>query len=366
MAPGHATGGVELLSRTQELARAPITVQVLDPSGYKEWDDFVLGHEHASPFHLIAWKKVIEETYGFPSMYLAARRGGRIVGILPLFSVKNITGKTVLMSTPFAVYGGILAADVDVRTAIAEHLKQIAFSMKVDYVELRNVYVDQCAGFSRVSRYVSFFQEIDQDEKTNLEKIPRKTRAAVRKGLKEGFTTFRRTDPSPDFEEIYARNLRRLGTPCFPRKHFEKIMQHFSGMVDIREVKDGDKVVAAVLTLYFRDRILPYYGASDQAYNPRCPNNYMYFDLLRWGSENGYSVFDFGRSKKAGSGSYDFKAHWGMMELELPYEMLLVRRKELPNFSPNNPVFDLPMKLWRKMPLGLTRAIGPMFLRFFA
>ena len=89
----------------------------------------------------------------------------------------------------------------------------------------------------------------------------------------------------------------------------------------------------------------------------------MYYDLMRWAGTNGYRVFDFGRSKKNVSGSYDFKAHWGMVERELPYEMLLVKRKALPNFTPANPIFSAPRRLWQKLPVGVTKAIGPMFLR---
>jgi FemAB-related protein (PEP-CTERM system-associated) len=337
----------------------------LSPEAYASWDAFVLEHEHGSPFHLTAWKKVVEETYGYRAEYLLCKRDSKITAILPLFIVRNLMVGTVLLSTPFAVYGGILAADGESRDALREHVTELATSLNAQYVELRNAYEQQCVGFERISRYVTFWQELGATETAISDAIPRKTRYMVRKSLKEGFTTDIRTDPSRDFERIYATNLRRLGTPCFPSRYFEKLCEHFKGMMDIREVKHGEKTAAAVLSLYFRDRMLPYYGASDVEFRDKAPNNFMYYDLMRWGRVNGYRVFDFGRSKKAGSGSYDFKAHWGMVERELPYEILLVQRKELPNYSPNNPAFDVPMRMWRKLPLWLTRAIGPRLVRFF-
>jgi hypothetical protein len=134
-------------------------------------------------------------------------------------------------------------------------------------------------------------------------------------------------------------------------------------MVDIREVKLDGKSIAAVLTFYFRDQVLPYYGASDPQFNAAQPNNFMYFDLMRWGGGNGYRIFDFGRSKRV-KGSYDFKAHWGMVERELPYEVMLIERKELPNFTPVNPLFRLPILCWQRLPLAITRALGPWLVRF--
>jgi hypothetical protein len=90
----------------------------------------------------------------------------------------------------------------------------------------------------------------------------------------------------------------------------------------------------------------------------------MYFDLMRWAGANGLRVFDFGRSKKD-SGSYAFKSHWGMRERALPYEILLIERKELPNFSPANPKYDMAIRLWRRLPLPLTRMLGPFLIRLF-
>ena len=74
-------------------------------------------------------------------------------------------------------------------------------------------------------------------------------------------------------------------------------------------------------------------------------NSFVCYDLTRWGGQNGYRVFDFGRSKKSGSGSYVFRAHWGMLERELRYEILLVKHKELQSYSPNNRRFGLAIKI---------------------
>jgi lipid II:glycine glycyltransferase (peptidoglycan interpeptide bridge formation enzyme) len=134
-------------------------------------------------------------------------------------------------------------------------------------------------------------------------------------------------------------------------------------MSDIREYRLEGRLVAAVLSFYFRDQVLPYYGASDPSYNSFSPNNFMYFDLMRRAGSTGFRVFDFGRSKKNQSGSYDFKAHWGMEERPLPYEMILVKRKTLPNFSPANPAYQVPIRIWQHVPLPVTRALGPSLIR---
>lgn len=326
-----------------------------------EWDRFVLGHPRGGPFHLIAWKKSIEETFGYRPLYVMAAEGARIRAVLPLFLVRNPLIGKALISSPFAVYGGLLCDSEESRAAVRGYVEELSRYLAVDYVELRNAHEEQCLGFERVSRYVTFEQQVGPDEQVILQSIPRKTRRMVRIALEKSFE-MRATTDSAIFEDLYSKNLRRLGTPCFPRRHFARLRANYAGMLDFREVWLEGKAVAAVMSLYYMDRVLPYYGASDPEVNYAAPNNFMYFDLMRQAGENGYRRFDFGRSKK-GSGSYDFKSHWGMVERELPYEILPVRRKSIPNFSPANAAFRLPIEIWRRLPLWLTRMLGPFLIR---
>lgn len=340
-----------------------VRIRAFEAGDAAAWDAYVEAHALGTPFHLLAWKRSIEQTFGFRSTYLLASREGRVTGVLPLFFIRNPLAGRVLLSTPFAVYGGVLADDAATGAAFAEAVRQLGERLRVDRVELRNAYEEQCLGFTRHSRYVTFTQEIGPDEQAILESIPRKTRRMVRKSLENGLTTrVQRTDPGA-FEALYQDSIRRLGTPAFPRKHFTNLLNNFGEGASIREVLHEGRAIAAVLSFRFRDQVLPYYGGSDPAFNALAPNNYMYFDQMREAGREGCRRFDFGRSKKGVAGSYDFKSHWGMAERELPYEVLLIRQRKLPDLSPANPKFDLPRRLWQKLPPPVARLIGPVLIR---
>jgi FemAB-related protein (PEP-CTERM system-associated) len=348
--------------RALAIPAAAVVVRDLSQEDHAAWDRFVFDHPDGSPFHLIAWKKSIEQTFDYRSMYLVARSGDQIRGVLPLFLVNNfLTGK-VLISSPFAVYGGILADSDKVRQALCERAREIGEELQVQHIEFRNGSENQCNDLLRIRRYVTFTQEIGPDESALLAEIPRKTRRIVRRACQNDLVMQREFDRFDNFEDLYSKNLRRLGTPSFPRQHFANILENFRGMVDIREVLHQGTVTATVLTFYFRDRILPYYGASDATYKALAPSTFMYYDLMRWGGRNGFRCFDFGRSKRV-KGPYDFKSHWGMVESDLPYEVCLIKRKTMPNFSPSNPSFQLPIKCWRRLPLAVTRTLGPLLVR---
>jgi FemAB-related protein (PEP-CTERM system-associated) len=338
-----------------------LSVRPLSPEDYDAWDHFVLQHPHGSPFHSIAWKQSTEKTFGYRPHYLLAQSGGDFEAVLPVFFVRNLLMGKALISTPFAVYGGILSRSTEARQALVAEVRRLGESLGVNFIELRNSFPEQCSGLPNVTRYVTFTQQIGPDAEAILESIPRKTRYMVRKAVKHPYTVQQTRDPKR-FEAIYSQNLRRLGTPSFSPRHFSNLLSAFGDKADIREVFLNGTVVASVFSFYFRDQVLPYYGAADPAFNEFAPSNFMYYDLMRWAGSSGYKVFDFGRSKKE-SGSFDFKAHWGMETRDLPYEIILVRQRELPNFTPNNPRYHRAIELWQRIPLPITRALGPFLIK---
>jgi FemAB-related protein (PEP-CTERM system-associated) len=341
-----------------------LSIREIQPQDAAPWDRFVLEHPHGSPFHLIAWKRSIEETFGFRPIYLVAMEDDRVRGILPLFLVKNVIVGKALISSPFATYGGILADSPEIREAIGVKVRELGEAQGVDYIELRNVYPEQCVGSPNVSRYVTFSQPVNGDEEALLQGLPTNMRSKVRRAIKRPFSARRQKSDFRSFAALHAANYRRLGTPSFPLRHYSTLLKHFGDRIDVCEILLNGDVVAGSMNFLFRDQVQSFYVASDERYHEFLPNNYLYFENMRWAGDHGYRYFDFGRSKKE-SGAYEFKRRWGVTPRELPYEVLLVKRKDLPNFSPANPKFQLAIRVWKKLPLRVTRAMGPHIVRLF-
>ena len=76
----------------------------------------------------------------------------------------------------------------------------------------------------------------------------------------------------------------------------------------------------------------------------------------------GLRVFDYGRSKQ-GTGSYSFKKNWGFDPRPLFYEYYLVKARQMPDISPMNPKYRLFIDAWKRLPLPVTRVIGPLIAR---
>ena len=346
------------------LERAPVRIDVASPQDDPgPWDTFVSRHPDATLFHRTAWQRAVARTFGYRPCNLVARRGGRVTGVLPLFQVPTLPWGRALVSAPQAVYGGPAAEDDETRDALLDRARRLGESVGARYVELRNV--TRVGDLPASERYVTFRREILPTADENMAAIPRNQRRSIRIGVKSGLASeVGGAELLEPFYDLYSHSVRNLGTPVFPKTLFSNLMAEFGGDARILVIRREGRPVASVLTFFFRDEVLPYYGGARKEEFRYAVNDFMYWSLLLHAMERGARVFDFGRSKK-GSGSYDFKRHWGFEPVPLHYQYLLLRQRTVPDLSPKNPKFSLAIECWKRMPLWLSQRLGPTLVRYF-
>lgn len=324
------------------------------------WDAFVEATPDATFFHRSGWKTVIEQVFGHPTHFLYAERDGQIEGILPLAQIKSFLFGNTLVSTPFCVYGGIIASHAEAAELLRKRACDLAQELRVDTLELRNL-KPSGHGWLTKDLYVTFRKEIDPDPEINLKAIPRKQRAMVRKGINEGLES--ETDNGwQRLYRVYSESVRNLGTPVFPASLFRILRQVFGDDCEVLMVTHEGQDIAGVMSFYFRDQVLPYYGGSISRARMLKGNDFMYWELMRRAGERGIRIFDYGRSKE-GTGSYSFKKNWGFKPEPLYYENYLVKAASMPEINPMNPKYQLFIGAWKRLPLPIANLIGPMLAR---
>jgi len=328
------------------------------------WDEYVLRHPQGTLFHLTAWKRVIEKAFGYRSHYLFLEEDGVVRGVLPLFLVSSPVQGRSLISTPFAVYGGACADDEQAARKLRAAACRIAEEQGVQYLELREQATIADPGFLTKDLYYAFDLEFPESVEELQKSFPRDTRYMIRKAQKIGLRAQLDAGQLDVFYDILAHSYHHLGTPVFPKRLFRIILDEFREDCELLTIWHQTKAVAAVLSFRFRDWILPYFGGSYLESRALAANNFMYWEVMKHGMETGAHFFDFGRSK-LGTGAYAFKTQWNMRQRALPYQFYLVRRKTMPNFSPANPKFGASIALWKAMPVGLTKMLGPQVIRWF-
>lgn len=341
-----------------------LTVQTLAPhdaQAASRWDEFVMACPEATFFHRAAWQDIVRDVFRHDTYFLYAERDGRIEGVLPLAHVRSMLFGKSLVGLPFAVYGGVAATSAQAVAALEAHAQQLAQSLQVEHLELRNL-DRRHDDWPLQDLYVTFRKEILAEEEANMLAIPRKQRAMVRKGIKNGLVSHIDTDVDRFFA-LYADNVHRHGTPAMPKRYFQALMKTFGPDCEVLTVTGPDgRILSSVMSFYFRDEVLPYYAGDDEAARDLAANDFKYWELMRRACARGLKVFDYGRSKQ-GTGSYAFKKNWGFEPRPLHYEYCLYKRDAVPQNNPSNAKYRLLIATWRRMPIGLANWLGPFIVR---
>ena len=336
-------------------------LSVQDTDAAARWDAFVLACPQATFFHRAGWQKIIGEVFRHTTYFLYAERDGQIEGVLPLAQVKSFLFGHSLVGLPFTVYGGVAASNDAAADALETEAQAIAQQLGVEHLELRNVQ-RRHQDWPLQDLYVTFRKEILPDIEANMLAIPRKQRAMVRKGLKNNLRS--ELDPGVDrFFALFAGNVHRHGTPAMPKRWFQALRDEFGADCEVLTVVSASgQPLSSVLSFYFRDEVLPYYAGDAEAARDLAANDFKYWELLRRSCERGLKRFDFGRSKQ-GTGPYAFKKNWGFEPTPLQYEYRLYKRAAVPQNNPNNAKYQMLIKTWRRLPLGLANWLGPLVVR---
>ena len=327
----------------------------------QDWEVFVQTCSAATFFHRAGWQKILRDVFRHDTYFLYAHENGGIVGVLPLAHVNSILFGKSLVSLPFAVYGGVAAATDEAGAALEAEAQQIARRLGVDHLELRHVDARH-ADWPVQDLYVTFRKQILAEEDANMQAIPRKQRAMVRKGIRNGLSS--ELDAGVDrFFALYADNVHRHGTPAMPKRYFQALRDEFVDDCEVLTVSGPDgRALSSVLSFYFRDEVLPYYAGDDESARGLAANDFKYWELMRRSCARGLKVFDYGRSKQ-GTGSYSFKKNWGFEATPLHYEYQLYKRDAVPQNNPANVKYRLLIETWRRLPIGVANWLGPFVVR---
>ena len=315
----------------------------------------------ATFFHRAGWQRILRKAFGHDTYFLYAESEGRIQGVLPLAHIKSWLFGSSLTSLPFAVYGGVAAENDAAAQALEKEAQRLAQQLGVKHLEMRNV-AARNADWPAQDLYVTFRKEILAEEEANMLAIPRKQRAMVRKGIKNGLTSA--IDPQVDrFFALYADNVHRHGTPAMPKRYFQALRDEFGDDCEVLTVTAPDgRLLSSVMSFYFRDEVLPYYAGDDEAARDLAANDFKYWELMRLACARGLKVFDYGRSKQ-GTGSFSFKKNWGFEPAPLHYEYCLYKRDGVPQNNPANAKYKLLIETWRRLPIGMANWLGPYVVK---
>lgn len=327
-----------------------------------DWNSYVEKNPAASIYHRAEWRTLIKQSFGHEGCYFIARGKNRtVVGILPLIHLKSRLFGDFLVSMPYFNYGGAIADHPLIEQGLMNAANNHAATLGSSHIEYRdNVPRD---GWPVRDEKVNMILPLAGSETELWDGFTPKLRAQIRRPQRE--------DPQvlsggkeylDDFYDVFAHNMRDLGTPVYGRQFFSNILETFPEACRIMVVRLGNRPVAAGFLIRHRDTLEIPWASTIREVNHLSMNMLLYWEVLKYALLEGTRYFDFGRSSRD-SGTYRFKQQWGARPVQLHWHYWLNGSKELPVINPDNPRYALAINIWKHLPIIITRTIGPHIVK---
>ena len=353
----------------------PTTTSVFSEAP-EDWDDFVAATPGGTFCHLGVWRGIMEGVLGHECVYVQSRdASGTLQGVLPLVWVRSRLFGRYLVSVPFLNYGGPLGAP-EVRIELARRALEEAKQGGADRLEFRwraaarggsgrgmtEAEDTLPEGFVESQRKVTVLLPLPNDpEELWKDGLKAKVRSQVRRPMKEGLETRIGPEEITAFYDVFARNMRDLGTPVLPRALFEHLPELFGDRVVFAAVYQGSRPVAAGCGFHFGGEFELTWASSLREFNRIAPNMLLYWRLMEGAIERGAGTFNFGRCTPGG-GTHRFKLQWGGTDEPLPWAGWSAGAADAtPN--PDQGKYQLATRIWSRLPVGLTNRLGPPLAR---
>jgi serine/alanine adding enzyme len=366
----------------------PVTVDLETDAA--AWDAWVAAHPSATAYHQWAWRRVFADVFGHEPLYLSARDASGIVGVLPLVSFRSRLFGRFVCSLPFVNYGGMLIAsagdrqpapadcppgtaertvdgrrsavdDPAVASALMARATDLARARGAAHVELRHIdrqLTDAPVRQHKVTMWLTLAEGVEAQWKA----LDNKVRNQVRKAEKSELVAVTGgAELLADFYPVFAETMRDLGTPVYPRRFFDAVLEACGPLARVHVVRLEGRPVAASITIDHTGRTEVPWAASLRTYRQLCPNMLLYWHMLQDTIARGVRTFDFGRSTP-GEGTFHFKKQWKAEPVPLHWEYALIGRDALPDQSPTNAKFHLAIETWKRLPLAVANRLGPLVI----
>lgn len=343
-----------------------LTITRLDtPAEAAAWDAFVRSTPGASFCHLSGWRSVMDEALGLESVYLQAHgAGGALSAVLPMVRIRSRLFGHQLVSMPYLNEGGPVG-HAEAARALLEHAVKGARAAGASLLEVRSRQgAPAVAGTGPARSKITVLMDMPETPEQLWSKgLPSKLRSQIRRPQKEGLEARFGPELRDAFYEVFSRNLRDLGTPVHPRRFFDAIARELSGPVIFGVVFKGQDPVAAGCGFVWNGEIEITWAGALREHKRIAPNMLLYWAFMEEGIRRGARTFNFGRCAPGG-GTHKFKQQWGGRDVPLSWVQWPDAGAAPP--SADSGAMRIATAAWKRLPIPVANALGPMLARRIA
>ena len=319
------------------------------------------------------WRSLVQGLAYRPHYLLASDAEENVVGCLPLMLVESFLFGRFLVSLPYLNSGGVLVQpglkDIEpIVRSLIDRAVELADELDVKHLELRHEvrFEHPAFNYERTDK-VHMRLALPSSPDELMASFKSKLRSQVKKSNENLFEVrFGGQELLADFYKVFAHNMRDLGTPVYSKNLFRETLRSFANSQGISKaelcvVRLNHQPISGALLVHHAHRTEVPSASALRQFNPTNVNMWMYWQMLQRAIEQGSVEFDFGRST-LGAGTYKFKEQWGAKPSPAVWQYY-VRKGDPAQMRPDSSKNQRLVEIWKKLPLWLTRLLGPTIVR---
>ncbi|MDO9087616.1 MAG: peptidoglycan bridge formation glycyltransferase FemA/FemB family protein [Anaerolineaceae bacterium] len=291
------------------------------------WGDFVDQNPQGNIFHTPEMYEVFSRTKGHePHINAVIEEKGNILALLPIVTVTLKPGLMSWLTSRNIAYGSILSfpgevGDVAVSVLLQKYTQKSGnealfteFRNLADLTEIKPTITN--SGFI-YEDHLNYLIDINEPEETVWSGFSKNTRKSIRKSFNKGIVSEEIHDSSliPIFYDLLKKTYSRARVPLADISLFEAVFDILvpKGMAKMYLARAGFSFVAASLELPYKDVIYSWYSGYDWSARSFNANDFLVWNILKWGTKNSKKIFDFGGAGTPSEpfGVRDFKSKFG-------------------------------------------------------
>jgi len=283
-------------------------------SDEEEWKNFVASSSQGTFYHTLNWKRVLDKSFSFDTIYLVIRASNRdLVGVCPFIIRKELKVIKVLDSLWESDYGGPLVKDgyaEPAMSALIDYLRRLACEKSITYAKIRFSDKNLSQYYSAVASRIDTSRGtmmLDLQEKATdyiWNKVFSKKdaqRKYIRRFEQAGYQIREGALNSEDLNKfyiLYCNNMNYVGGLPHHLDFFEntRIFLCPDNFNVLLAEKDG-KAIGSLG--FYMDKVtntvyLAYLGLDRNLENAFHTSHYLYWGALCWAGKEGYRYVSFG------------------------------------------------------------------------
>jgi len=342
-----------------------MSLEIINPIEYPDWDTLLLRNRDFSFFHSAAWAKVLKESYGYDPVYFVSIEDGRLSLLMPFMNIVSpLTGRRGV-SLPFTDRCAPFFLREELLGAGVERAIDYGKEARWKYIEWRDAaYLSKESSPSEV--YYTHDLDLMRSETDLFSSLRGSNRRNINKAIREGVSIKISCPLSSlkSFYRLHCMTRKRHGLPPQPFFFFKKILDSVisKGYGIVVSAFHSNTMIAASIFFHFGKKAIFKYGASDFKYQKFRPNNLINWEVIKWYRNQGYETLNFGRTEFDNHGLLHFKRQWGAIESPLKYYRYDFDKKA---YLENHKRIEFQRNIFARTPASILRIFGQLFYKHF-